>query len=63
MKFNSDPNKQAQEVHFSSRTNKDSSLSITFNNNRAGTISSQKHLGLILDGRLNFSEHLESKIN
>ena len=36
MKFNSDPNKQAEEVHFSSRASKDSSLSITFNNNRVG---------------------------
>ena len=63
MKFNPDPNKQAQEVHFSNRTNKDSSLSITFNNSKVEAISLQKHLGLILDERLNFNEHLESKIN
>ena len=63
VKFNPDPNKQSQEVHFSNRTNKDSSLSITFNNIKVETISSQKHLGLILDERLNFDEHLESKIN
>ena len=63
MKFNPDPNKQAQEVHFSNRTNKDSSLSTTFNNSKVETISSQKHLGLILDERLNFNEHLENKIN
>ena len=62
-KFNPDPHKQAQEVHFSNRTNKDSSLSITFNNSKVETISSQKHLGLILNERLNFNEHLESKIN
>ena len=42
---------------------KDSSYSITFNNSKVETISSQKHLGLILDERLNFNEHLESKIN
>ena len=63
MKFNQDPNKQAQENHFSNRTNKDSSLSIIFNNSEVETISSQKHLGLILDEQLNFNEHLESKIN
>ena len=63
MKFNPDPNKQAQEVHFSNRINKDSSLSITFNNSKVETISSQKHLGLILDERLNLNKHLESKIN
>ena len=42
---------------------KDSSLSITFINGKVETISSQKHLGLILNERLNFNEHLESKIN
>ena len=34
MKLNPDTNKQAQEVHFSNRTNKDSILSITFNNSK-----------------------------
>ena len=55
MKFNPDLGKQAQEVHFSNRTNKDSSLSITFNNSKAEIISSQKHLGLILDEQLNLT--------
>ena len=63
MKVNPDPNKRAQLVYFSNRTNKDSSLSITFNNSKVGTISSKKHLGFILDERLNFNEHLESKID
>ena len=63
MKFNPDPNNQAQEVNSSNRINKDSSLSITFNNIKVETISLQKHLGLILDERLNFNKHLESKIN
>ena len=63
MKLNPDPNKQAQKVHFSNRTNKDSSLFIIFNNSKVENISSQKHLELILDERLNFSEYLESKIN
>ena len=49
MKFNPDPNKQAQEVHSSNRTNKDNFLSITFNNSKVETILSQKRLGLILD--------------
>ena len=48
MKFNPDPDKQAQEVHFPNRTNKDSCLSITFNISKVETMSSQKHLGLIL---------------
>ena len=48
MKFNPDPNKQAQEDHFSNRTNKDSSLLITFNNSKVETISLLNHFGLIL---------------
>ena len=63
MKFNPDPNKQAQEVNFSNRINKDSSVSITFNNSTVETISSQKHLELILDEQLNLNENLESHIN
>ena len=63
MKFKPDPNKQAQEVHFSNRTNKGNSLFITFNNNKIKTISLQKHLGLISDEQPNFNEHLQRKIN
>ena len=63
MEFNPDPNKQAQEVHFTDITNKYISLSITFNNSIVETISLQKHLRPILDEGLNFNEHLESKIN
>ena len=63
MELNPDPNQKAQEVHFSNRTNKDSSLFITFNNNKAETISSHKHIGLIIDERLIFNEHLKSNIN
>ena len=63
MKFNPYPNKQTQKVHFSNRTKKDGTLSITFNNTKVGNISSQKHLWLILVERLNFNEHFESKIN
>ena len=48
MKFNPDPNKQAQKVHFSNRTNKDSSLFITFSKSKVETVSLQKHLGLFL---------------
>ena len=63
MKFNPDRNKQAQKVYFSNRTNKDGSLLITFDNSKVETISSQKHVGLILDERVNFNEHLEDKID
>ena len=63
MKFNPDPNDQGQEVHFSNRANKDSSLFITFNDSKVETISLQKHSGLVLDERRNLNEHLQNKIN
>ena len=63
MQFNPDPNKQAQEVHFSKKSCIDNSLPITFNNTNVSTCTSQKHLGLLLDGRLNFNEHIQSKLS
>ena len=55
MKFNPNSNKKAQEVHFSNRANKDSSLSITFINNKVETTSSQKYLGLMMNGLISTS--------
>ena len=55
IKLNLDPNKQAQEARFANITNKDRSLSLTFNSSKVETISSQKHLGLILDEQLNLA--------
>ena len=46
------------ELFFYNRTNKDTSLFITFNTSNVETVSSQNHLGLILDERLDFKEHL-----
>ena len=47
MQFNPDPNKQAQEVYFSKKSNNENSLPITFNNAEVVT-STHKHLGLLL---------------
>ena len=58
MKFNPDPNKQVQEIPFSNRTKKDSSVIKRFNNSKVETISSQVHSRLTLDERLNFNKHL-----
>ena len=58
MSFNPDPSKQAQEVIFSRKVNKDSHLSLTFNNSIVYQVTSRKHLGIILDNRLSFEEHL-----
>ena len=35
---------------------------VTFNNIKFVTCSSQKHLGLVLDQQLNFSDHIQSKM-
>ena len=61
MSFNPDPTKQAQEVIFSHKLIKPIHPSIKFNNLPVQNVSSQKHLGLILDEKLNFEYHLKEK--
>ena len=61
MSFNPDPTKQAQEVIFSRKLKKPLHPSIKFNNVPVQNVSSQKHLGLILDDKLNFKSHLREK--
>ena len=60
MTFNSDLNKQAEEVIFSSKIRKTSHPPLTFNNN---SVKQVKHLGVYLDSRLNFREHLQNMFN
>ena len=63
MQFDPDPNKQVEEVHFSKKSNNENSLPVTFNNPKFVTCSTQKHLGHLPDKRLNFNEHIQSKMN
>ena len=63
MGFNPDPSKQAQEVVFSRKIQKTCHPSIYFNNKSVKQVPSQKHLGLILDNKLNFQEHLKNMLN
>ena len=63
MSFNPDPAKQAQEVIFSRKKIKPSHPEIFFNNSPVFQSSSQKHLGMILDSKLNFLEHLQNVTN
>ena len=63
MSFNPDPNKQATEVLFSHKVNSDDHPKLTFNGNKVHQCSSQKHLGLFLDNKLDFKKHLDEKIN
>ena len=63
MSFNPDPSKQAQEVIFSRKLNKDYHPPLAFNNNNVPETDSQKHLGIILDNCLSFSNHLKIILN
>ena len=61
--FNPDPNKQATEVIFSHKTSHQLHPPIYFNNTTVVSQPSTKHLGMILDSKLNFSQHLSEKIS
>ena len=63
MSINPNPSKQAQEVIFSRKIQKTCHPSIYFNDKSIKQVPSQKHLGLILDNKLNFQEHLKSVSN
>ena len=61
--FNPDLAKQAQEVIFSRKLKKPVHPYLTFNNSQVSQTESQKHLGLILDNKLNFNEHLKGVLD
>ena len=64
--FNPDPTKQAQEVIFSRKTKKLPHPPLVFNNTNVTQSIYQKHLGLILDSKLTFENHVNmvtTKIN
>ena len=63
MSFNPDPRKQDQEVIFSRKIKKLPRPSLVFNNNNVLQTSSQKHLGVKLDVKLTFDEHLNNVLN
>ena len=59
---NPDPTKPAQKVLFSRKRKTQNHPTLSLNNIQAERVSSQKHLGLILDEKLNFKQHIESAI-
>ena len=66
MTFNPDISKQAHEVVFSRKIMQSNHSPLTFNNIPVAQVKSQKHLGIILDKKLNFDEHLDkilAKVN
>ena len=63
MNFNPDATKQAQEVIFSHKTNKPHHPILLFNQSQVQRSSAQKHLGVILDDKLNFNHHVKCAID
>ena len=61
IRFNPDPNKQAQKVYFSRKVGNKNSLHLTFNQFNVASSCSQKHLFLLPDERISFSEHNQGK--
>ena len=62
MSFNLDPLKQAQEVLFSNKVTKTNRPNIIYNGNTMQKSANQKHLGLILNEKLTFNDHITSKL-
>ena len=63
MTFNSDRSKQAQEVILSRRLKKAAHPPLLFNIKNVSQVNSQTHIGVILDVKLTFEEHLKNVIN
>ena len=61
--FNPDKSKQVQESIFSQKTQKVIHRPAIFNNMPVACSSCQKHLGIYLDEKLNFSNHIKEKIS
>ena len=63
MSFNPDRTKQAQEIIFFGKKNATTHPPLFFNNSEIKLSSNQKHLGLTVDSKLSFNEHINDKIN
>ena len=63
MGFSPDPSKQAQQVIFSRKTKQEHHPHLACNNNNVLETNSQKHLGVVLDNRLSFEDHLKMILN
>ena len=63
MLFNPDPTIQATEVCFSYKHDNVPHEPLTFDNNKIKSAPAQKHLGLILDSKLDFNQDIYGKIN
>ena len=61
MSFNPDRTKQAQEVIFSRKKNNHTHAPLFLNNSEMKLSSNQNPLGLTLDSKLSFNEHINDK--
>ena len=61
MSFNPDPTKPAEEILFSQKNSKVAHPPLYFNGIEVKRVNEHKHLGLILDPKLNFAAHLREK--
>ena len=59
MNLNPDSTKQAQKVIFSRKLQNTNHPCLSFNHDTVSLTDSQKHLGIVLDSRLDFNKHLE----
>ena len=57
MQFNPDPKKQGNEAIVSWKSNTSTYPPVTFNKYIIATCPHQKHLGVLLDSKLDFSIH------
>ena len=63
MSFNPDSNKQAQGAIFSRKIQKSNHLSLTFNGTSVTQSEIQRHLGMFMDLKLDFKEHIQKVLN
>ena len=63
MSFNPDRSKQELEVIFLRKTSIIIYASLTFHSNHVRIATSQKHLGMILESKLNFKKRISQKID
>ena len=62
MLFNPDPSKPTQEVLFSRKKKTQIHPTISFNNIQVERTPHYKHLGILLDEKLNFKQHIDTTI-
>ena len=60
MTFNPDCSREAQEIIFSRKLKNVTHPSLFFNKDYVSQVNSQTHLGVILDIKLTFEEHLKN---